>query len=114
MLLKNNSKRLITLNIPVEVKEGEKPKHQGIQIKPGNNPAVEIDEELGKSKFVRALVKSGDLIVVLDEDNDGETEDDLSSKTKVQLIEIAEMMDLEVSLSMNKSEIIALINGESE
>lgn len=119
MLLKNNSRRLITINVPL-FKEDPKTKkqvfhkYQGTQIKPGKNPAVEIPDEVCKSKFVKSLINSGDLIVVLDEDNDGDTDDDLSKKTKDELIAIAEMMGLEVSSSLKKAEIISLINGESE
>lgn len=120
MFLKNNSRRLITVNIPkfkVDPKSGKSifHKYEGIQIKPGNNPAVEFEDDfVNDSKFIKSLIKSGDLSMVLDEDEDGENEDDLSKKTKAELIEIAVMMGLEVDNSLKKAEIIDLIQGQSE
>lgn len=119
MLLKNNSRRLITINVPLfkedpKIKKQVFHKYQGTKILPGNNPAVEIPDDVCDNKFVKSLIKTGDLLVVLDEDNDGDTDDDLSKKTKDELIAIAEMMGLEAKSSMNKADIISLINGESD
>lgn len=57
MLLRNNSKRLITINAPMA--EGGYTTY--FDIKPGENPAVEVPDELCKSDFVKALLNSGDL-----------------------------------------------------
>lgn len=110
MLLKNNSQRLITINVPLFKEDGKTfHKYQGTQIKPGKNPAVEIPDDACNNKFVKSLIKTGDLIVVLDEDNDGDIDDDLSKKTKDELIAIAEMMGLETSGT--KAQLIDRING---
>lgn len=119
MLLKNNSKRLITVNVPLFKKDPKTEKdvfykYEGTRILPGKNPPVEIPDEVCKNKFVKALIKSNDLSIVLDEDDDGDVDDDLSSKTKDELMEIAKMMELEIPSSSKKADIISLIKGESE
>lgn len=59
MLLRNNSKRLITINAPMT--EGGYTTFS--DIKPGDNPAVEVPDHLTKSDFVQHLLKSRDLTV---------------------------------------------------
>lgn len=59
MLLRNNSKRLITINAPMT--EGGYTTF--FDIKPGDNPAVEVPDEFCKSDFVQHLLKSRDLTV---------------------------------------------------
>lgn len=120
MLLKNNSRRLITINKPIFRKDPKTEKevfhkYQGTKVLPGNNPPVEFDDDFVKgNKFVQSLIKSNDLSIVLDEDDDNDTDDDLSKKTKNELIDIATIMGLEVESSMKKAEIIDLIQGQSE
>jgi hypothetical protein len=59
MLLRNNSKRLITINAPMT--EGGYTTF--FDIKPGENPAVEVPDHLCGSDFVKTLLKSRDLTV---------------------------------------------------
>jgi hypothetical protein len=60
MLLKNTKARLITINGPYE--NGARTKKY--QIKPGENPAVEVPDKLCKSPFVKALIDDGTLVEV--------------------------------------------------
>lgn len=118
MLLKNVSRRLITVNMLVTtVKDGKDvTKMQCVQILPGDNPAVEIPDEIVKTKFIKSLLKDGSLVpqvVDLDEDEE-ESVSDLSKKSKDELLTIAQMIDPEVKSSKTKVELIAIINGESE
>lgn len=59
MLLRNNARRLITINAPMT--EGGYTEYY--DIKPGENPAVEVPDHLCDSDFVQALLKSRDLTV---------------------------------------------------
>lgn len=61
MLLKNLSRRLITINGPMST-AGLHDEHY--PIKPGDNPAVEVPDTLCTSDFVKHLLKTGDLIAV--------------------------------------------------
>lgn len=60
MLLKNVKARLVTINGRFE--NGQRV--EKYQIKPGNNPAVEVPNKLCESKFVKDLIEDGTLIVV--------------------------------------------------
>ena len=60
MLLKNNAARLITINGKFE----NGTRVSSYKISPGNNPAVEVPDELCKNKFVGSLIESGNLIEV--------------------------------------------------
>lgn len=55
MYLKNEAARLITIK---HVVDGEL---KSYQILPGENPAVEVPDAVGKIDFVKALIDSGDL-----------------------------------------------------
>lgn len=61
MFLKNNAARLITINGKLNEK-GERPKKY--QVLPGNNPSVEVPDELCNSDYVKALMSNGDLVQV--------------------------------------------------
>ena len=61
MFLKNNAKRLITVNGKLDSKGQRSVKYQ---LKPGNNPAVEVPDELCKSAYVKALLESGAIVQV--------------------------------------------------
>lgn len=61
MLLRNLSRRLITVNGPMSA-TGNHDEHY--PIKPGDNPAVEVPSSLCTSDFVQHLLKTGDLIAV--------------------------------------------------
>lgn len=55
MFLKNEAARLITIHHLVD---GEKASYK---ILPGENPAVEVPDEVKKIDFVKALLNNGDL-----------------------------------------------------
>lgn len=101
MFLKNISARLVTVN------------PGAIQIKPGNNPAVELPDEIANSAFVKLLIKEGILIeekrpaTAVDE----EVGDGLDEMTKADLFDYAESLGADVKSSMNKSEIIEQIRN---
>lgn len=57
MLLKNNAARLVTIN--GDFVNGQRTKSH--QIKPGNNPSVEVPDELCDNAFVKALIADGTL-----------------------------------------------------
>lgn len=61
MFLKNNAKRLITVNGKLDSKGQRSVK---FQLKPGNNPAVEVPDELCKTEYVKALLESGAIVQV--------------------------------------------------
>lgn len=69
MFLKNEAARLITINHLVDGVETSHP------VLPGENPAVEVPDEVVKIDFVKALLKNGDLRRV-GEDELGAEEDD--------------------------------------
>jgi len=66
MLLRNNSKRLITVNAPMT----EGGYTEFYDIKPGDNPAVEVPDALTKSDFVKNLLKSRDLTIEVAHESD--------------------------------------------
>lgn len=68
MLLRNNSSRLITINAPMT--DGGYTTF--FDIKPGENPAVEVPDELCKSDFVKNLLNTGDLTRMTPADTDGD------------------------------------------
>lgn len=70
MFLKNEAARLITINHLVGDKETSYP------ILPGENPAVEVPDEVAKIDFVKALLKNGDLRRVGADELEAEESDD--------------------------------------
>ena len=108
MLLKNNAARLVTIN--GEFKEGKRLK--AYQIKPGNNPSVEVPNALCDNKFVKALVADGTLLVVSDVDAIAptvEAEVETSSydeMNKADLIALAESVGIEVLSKDTKVDIV--------
>lgn len=60
MLLKNNAKCLITINGPLV----NGMRSVAYDIKPGDNPAVEVPDELCDSDFVKAMIDNGHLIAM--------------------------------------------------
>lgn len=115
MLLKNKATRLITINGAMK----NSMRGEAYQIKPGNNPAVEVPDELCEgNKFVEALIKDGSL-VVMDKPATVETSDETTSEyddmTKSDLKEYAESLGIDVKSAWSKSEIIVEIGKvESE
>lgn len=63
MLLRNNACRLITVNGSM----GADGYTEFYDIKPGENPAVEVPDALCKSDFVKNLINIGELIVLQSE-----------------------------------------------
>lgn len=61
MFLKNNAKRLITINGKLDDKGERLTKYQ---VLPGNNPSVEVPDELCESDYVKTLMSNGDLVQV--------------------------------------------------
>ena len=57
MLLRNNAARLVTINGAFELGQ----RTEAYQVKPGDNPAVEVPDELCENAFVKALIKDGTL-----------------------------------------------------
>lgn len=110
MLLKNISKRLITVNTT-----GGDGKNIAVKILPGDNPPVEIDNDVAKNAFVKALIKDGSLVpgdAYVDEDEPETDASDLSKKTKDELLVIAQMID--PNAKGTKADLIKIINGETE
>lgn len=60
MWLRNNAKRLITINGPM----GSTGYDEFYDIKPGENPAVNVPDNLCDSDFVQNLIAIGELIEV--------------------------------------------------
>ncbi|HBO3938705.1 TPA: hypothetical protein ACQQIX_006056 [Pseudomonas aeruginosa] len=75
MYLKNEAARLITIR---HIVDGAKVSYQ---ILPGENPAVEVPDEVAKTAFVKALIQNGDLrrVGVDEGDDEGEDEDDIAT-----------------------------------
>lgn len=73
MHLKNEAARLITIK---HVVDGELASYQ---ILPGENPAVEVPDAVGKIDFVKALLESGDLRRVGADELDDEDEGDIEA-----------------------------------
>ena len=88
MFVKNNSARVITINV-----KGEKP----YRTLPGNHPPVEISEKAAKTEFAKDCFKRGWLSVVdvKDVDDDG----DKPKTEKEQLTEDVEVLGVEVKSS---------------
>lgn len=80
MLLRNQAKRLITIN---SMAGGTL---ESFKVLPGHNPAVEVPDKHCKSDFVKNLIATGDLRVMPSEaseealDSDEETEDALRAQ----------------------------------
>jgi len=116
MLLRNNSKRLITINGTLDTKNGRYPK--AYQIKPGNNPAVEVPDDLCGSSFVKGLIESGDLIALTQgaaaPTSEPEHTDELDAMTKADLQALAETMDIEVAERWTKAQLIDAIRSAAQ
>lgn len=97
MWLKNNAKRLITINAPMT--EGGYTTFY--DVKPGDNPAVEVPDELCKSDFVKNLIDTGDLIKVAAP----EADDDLEA-----LRDEAMLLGIDVKKTWNAAKIRAEID----
>lgn len=96
MLLKNQKARLVTINGRFE--NGQRV--EKYQIKPGNNPAVEVPDKLCKTAFVQSLIKDGTLLVMsgaADSEQDGDSGGvDYANMSKPDLVTLCENRDIEV------------------
>jgi hypothetical protein len=70
MLLRNNSKRLITINAAMT----EGGYTEFYNVLPGDNPPVEIPDHLTKSDFVKNLLNTGDLTRMTPAESDGDVD----------------------------------------
>lgn len=77
MLLRNNARRLITINGQLSDNNERLVEYD---IKPGENPPVEVPNKLCENSFVRGLIESGDLIVLSSADSKEPTADDLRAE----------------------------------
>lgn len=101
MLLKNNKARLITIN--GKMVNGER--NTAYQIKPGDNPSVEVPNELCDNAFVKSLIADGSLTVMDASTPDESSEyDDMS---KADLVALCEAQDIEVGARDTKADLIA-------
>lgn len=109
MLLKNNKARLITINGPMR---GDR-RQVSYQIKPGNNPAVEVPDELCKTAFVKSLVADESLIVmsatpVVADEPEPSAYDAMS---KADLVALCEAQDIEVGARDTKADLIVKLEA---
>ena len=106
MLLKNNAARLITINGKFE--NGER--SESYQIKPGNNPAVEVPNELCDNAFVKGLITDGSLLVVGESKTETEPSvyDDMS---KADIVALCEAQEIEVGSRDTKADLIAKLEA---
>lgn len=132
MFLKNNAKRLITVNGKLDSKGQRSVK---FQLKPGNNPAVEVPDELCKTEYVKALLESGAVVQVQGDpskpDLPGggtETQGDPSKPDlpgggneslyadfdKAQLTAQCEARDIEITSRDTKADLIAKLEASDE
>lgn len=103
MLLKNKAPRLITINGKFE--NGERVK--AYQIKPGDNPAVEVPDDLCDNAFVKSLIADGSLIVLSGASAPSAYDD----MTKADLAALCEAQGLEVGSRDTKLDLIAKLEA---
>ena len=96
MFLRNMSARLVTINVPG---------HDPIQIKPGENPAVEVPDEALKLDFVKHLRKERILIQEVprgvDLDDDGDIDEDDEELAQLQAEALSLGMDFKESWAVS-------------
>ena len=102
MLLKNNGKRLITINGKFE--NGQR--LTAYQIKPGNNPAVEVPDELCDNSFVKSLIKDGSLAATATTVEAVVSTSVYDDMTKADLAAMCEAQDIEVGSRDTKADLI--------
>ena len=92
MLLRNMSARLVTINAP----DGD-----SIQIKPGDNPAVEVPKEALEVPFVKHLLDAQVLVQetprYTDVDCDGDIDEDDEELAQLQVEALSLGMDFKES-----------------
>jgi len=111
MLLKNTKARLITINGKFE--NGQRT--QAYQIKPGNNPAVEVPNELCTNSFVKALIADGSLLVQCEDDASvSSAPSEYDDMSKSDLVALCEAQDIEVVARDTVKTLIAKLESVSE
>lgn len=114
MFLKNTKACLITINGKINEKSQRSEKYQ---VKPGNNPAVEVPDELCEAPFVKALIEDGSLVQVqgspvkpdLPKPKSESVYDELD---KAQLVALCEEQKIEVGSRDTKADLIAKLEAE--
>lgn len=116
MFLKNNAKRLISINSPMVIKKNAEGKVVGAT--PGKvydilpaGPSVEVPDDVGMCDYVEALIDCRDLSIT-DENEDVFNLDDLSKNTKAELETFAEDISAEYPSGSNKATIIEAIEAK--
>lgn len=116
MLLKNNSKRLITINEPLDTDKDKEGNIIGATAGAAYNlmpagPAVSVPDSLCESRYVKALIELGEVLISEDEAEDEEEGDefDLAKMTKAELVAFAEENKIEVNSGDVKATILAAI-----
>ena len=89
MLLRNNSKRLVTINAPMT----EGGYTEFYDIKPGDNPAVEVPDTLCRSDFVKNLLNTGDLTRMTPAESDSDDVDSLRDEAMLLGIKVDKKWD---------------------
>jgi len=97
MLLRNTIARLITINGKFE----NGTRSEAYQVKPGDNPSVEVPNILCDNSFVKALIADGSLVVECDDDANAPVVDEAEQSafeqmSKADLIELCNAQDIEV------------------
>lgn len=111
MLLKNQVARLITIN--GEFENGQRVK--AYQIKPGNNPAVEVPNELCENAFVKALIADGSLLVLSEDDASvSAAPSEYDGMSKSDLVALCEAQDIEVVARDTAKTLIAKLEAVDE
>lgn len=108
MLLKNQVARLITINGKFE--NGQRVK--AYQIKPGNNPAVEVPNELCDNAFVKALIANGSLLAQCEDDASVSTvPSEYDGMSKSDLIALCEAQEIKVVARDTEKSLIAKLEA---
>lgn len=111
MLLKNQVARLITINGKFE--NGQRVK--AYQIKPGNNPAVEVPNELCENTFVKTLIADGSLLVQCEDDASVSTApSEYDGMSKSDLVALCEAQGIDVAARDTKFDLIAKLESVDE
>lgn len=120
MLLKNTAKRLITVSSPLITQKDEvtgkiigASKGETYDIMPAGK-AVKVPDALCSTPYVKALLKTGDLIAVADVVIEEDEPSEFEGMSKAELAEYAELEGIEVTARMSKSAIIAAIESVKE
>ena len=110
MLLKNNSKRLITINGALV--NGQRIK--AYQIKCGLNNSASVPDALCDNAFVKALIERGDLTATEEVEEVETTDSDYTEMNKDDLTDYAEALGIDVKSAWTKAEIIEAIEAEEK